>query len=786
MTPEITTTLIILGLAVLLFVTERVRVDLVALLVLGALALTGLVTPEEALSGFSSPAVVTVWAVFIISSGLSRTGIANLLGRQMRRFGGRNEVRLMVIIMLSAGVLSAFMNNVGVTAMMLPVVIDVARRTRRPPSKLLIPLAFGSLLGGMTTLIGTPPNILASDILGDFGLRPFDLFDYAWVGVPVMLVGILYMALIGRRLLPARTMTQDFAKPEQDPGKVFKLQERLFVIRLPEDSTLAGKTLAQSRLGSALSLNVIGILRNGDTELAPEPSVLLRSGDRLLVTGRLDRLADFGNGATLRMETNGEEDVNLTIEDLTSTQIEIAEVGLTQRSAYLGHSIAEIEFRQRFGPIVLAIGRKTGPIRTDFQDIPLQHGDTLLVQATQEQLDFLRNTPNFLVSKSESAEVYRLQERLHLFAIPQASTLAGKTLTESHLGDAFGLGVMGVIREGETQLMPDPDMQIRAGDKLIIKGKVEDIQVLRGLQNLEVDAEAIPELSELESERVGLVEVALSPHTTLVGKTLRQINFREKYGLNILAIWRGGEAYRFDLRDMALRFGDALLVYGRRDRVRVLGSEADFLVLAGEAQTPPRKKKAPLAAIILGGVVLSVMLGWLPISIAAVVGATLMVTSGCLNMEEAYRSIHWQVIFLIAGMLPLGIAMQNSGAAQFLAEGVVNLTEPLGPMALAAGLYTLTLLASQVMPNPVVIVLMAPIALSAASHMDLSPYAMIMLVAVAASTTFLSPVGHPSNILVMGPGGYRFRDYVKVGLPLTIILMVVTLLVLPLFWPLMP
>ena len=270
---------------------------------------------------------------------------------------------------------------------------------------------------------------------------------------------------------------------------------------------------------------------------------------------------------------------------------------------------------------------------------------------------------------------------------------------------------------------------------------------------------------------MGLVEVVLSPRTTLAGKTLRQIHFRDKYGLSVLAIWREGRAYRSNLRDMALRFGDALLLYGPRERLQVLGAEPDFLVLTEAAQEAPRLNKAPIALLIMAAVLTPVILDWLPIAIAAVAGVVLMVLTRCLTMEEAYRSIEWKAVFLIAGMLPLGIAMEQTGAASFLAEGMVGLVGPLGPLAVMAGLFLLAALASQVMPNPAVAVLLAPIALNTANDLGISPYPLMMAVAVSASAAFLSPVGHSANVLVMGPGGYRFSDYTKVGIPLTLVVL---------------
>jgi di/tricarboxylate transporter len=778
MTPDIATVLAILGAAILLFVTERIRVDVVALLVLVALALTGLVTPAEALSGFSNLAVVTVWAILILSAGLARTGVAGVVGRQVLRVAGGSEVRLVVVIMLTVGVLSGFMNDIGVAALMLPVVVDIARRTGRAPSKLLMPLAFAALLGGLNTLIGTPPNILVSEALHERGLKPFLMFDYTPVGVIVMLAGIAFMALVGRHLLPTRDIGRDLAPEEADLEELFGLRERLFIVELPARSALAGKTLIESRLGAALGLNVIGIVRKEETQLAPGPHTVLRAGDRLLVEGRPDHLTGLHGRNHLTIEED-----HLAVERLLSEEIDIVEAALSPGSALAGRTLEEIGFRQRFGVIVLAIRRGDGVRRTNLEAIPLQRDDILLLQGHRNQISALRDEPDFLLSRAETAELSQLVERLMVVRVPPDSSLVGQTLVESQLGAAFGLGVMGIVRHGQTDLMPDPKERLEAGDTLLVKGRRDDLSTLEALQELEVDLQSAPDPSTLESERVGLVEVVLSPHTTLAGKTLRQLHFREKYGLNVLAIWRGGRAYRSNLRDMDLRLGDALLLHGPREKLRVLGGEPDFLVLTEAAQEAPRLKKAPLALVIMVAVLAPVILGWLPIAIAAVMGVVLMILSECLTMEEAYRAIEWKAIFLIAGMLPLGIAMERTGAAHFLAEGLVNAVGGLGPLAVAAGLFILAALASQVMPNPAVAVLLAPIALSTASDLGVSPYPLLMAVAVSASAAFLSPVGHSANVLIMGPGGYRFSDYVKVGAPLTLVVLVVVLLVLPIFWP---
>lgn len=783
MTPQIALTLIILLLAAILFITERLRMDVVALLVLGSLALTGLVTPAEALSGFSNPAVVTVWAMFIISGGLSKTGIANLVGRQMMRLAGEDEVRLVVVIMLTGGILSAFMNNVGVAAMLLPVVMDIARRTNRPPSKLLMPLTFGALLGGLTTLIGTPPNILVSDALHEYGLPAFNLFDFTPLGLLILVAGVLFFVFIGRHLLPVRNPVRESTTVAQkDLSGAYELLERIFVIHFPAKSPLVGMTLADSRLGSALRLNVVAILRNGRTHLAPKPDMILQTADRLIVHGRADRLAELHGRQQLAIQT-----VDPALEEHINREIGLAEAYLPPQSSLIGQTLFQSGLRGRFGVNVKAIWRQGVLHRANLQDTLLQADDTLLFQGLRTHLEAMQDTTSLrtfrLISDAELADRYHLQEQLIALQIPADSTLAGQTLAESRLGDAFGLTVLGIVREGQTHLTPEPEETLLAGDALLIKGKPEDLLTLRSLQEVEIESESMADFSALESEQIGLAEMVLSPFTTLRGKSLRQLNFREKYSLSVLAIWREGRALHANLRDIPLQLGDAILLYGPRARLRVLGSEPDFLVLTESAQAFLQLNKAPLAMLIMAAMLLPVLLGWLPIAIAAVIGATLMILSRCLTMEEAYRFIDWPAVFLIAGMLPLGIAMEQTGAARFLAEGFITAIGGLGPRALVAGLFILTSLATQIIPTAALVVLMAPIAFNTAVDLNLSPLPLMMTVAIAASASFASPVSHPANVLIMGPGGYRFGDYLKVGIPLTLLVLVLTVLFMPVFWP---
>ncbi|MCB9420173.1 MAG: SLC13 family permease [Ardenticatenaceae bacterium] len=779
MTAEILLVIAILAVAILLFVTEKLRVDVVALLVLAALVVGRLVTPEEALSGFSNSAVVTVWAVFILSGGLGQTGIANQIGKQVLRLAGEGEVRLLIVIMITAGVMSAFMNNIGVAALLLPVILDIARQTKRPPSKLLLPLVFGALLGGTLTLIGTPPNILVSDALRDAGLRPFSFFDYAPAGAVVLLAGTAFMVLVGRHLLPVRDPIQ--AITSRDNGQadeLYELHEVLARITIPPGSGLAGKTLAESRIGRALGLNILAVMCNGRHQFAPTPETILHEGDCLLALGRLDRLHQLSQQPNFIVE-----DKPIDLWHLMPGPVGMAEFQVTVDSPYVGQTLLQLDFHRQLGVNVLAIRRNGGLRREMLRNLPLEAGDWLLVQGEDSKLEMLRETMDFRVLDEAATAVYQLDDRLLTIRIPENSDLAGKTLAESRLGRTYGLTAVSLQRTGQPEIVPGPETELAVDDTLVVAGDPRNLTIIRDLQGLIIDPHPAITLEQLATGPMALTQAILSPFTTLAGKTLQELRFRERFGLNVLAIWHNGRAYRSNLAERPLQLGDALLLYGLREKINLLGHDPEFLVLEEEAQAPLKLEKAPLAGTIMLGVIFVVLLGWLPIAIAAIIGATLMVITGCLDMEEAYRFIEWKAVFLIAGMLPLGIAMDQSGTAAFLAQGMMGAIGGLGPHAVLAGLFVLSMLATLFMPNPVVAVLMAPIALSAAADLGVSPYPLMMGIAFGASASFLSPVGHPANVLVMGPGGYRFTDYLKVGLPLVLVLIVVVVTAVPLFWP---
>jgi di/tricarboxylate transporter len=785
-TPDVILVFSILAVAVLLLITEWIPMEVTALLSLGAVALTGLVSPVQALSGFSNPAVVTVWAVFILSGGLTLTGVANVIGRFVLRMAGTSESRMIIVIMVTAGVMSAIMNNVAVAALMLPVVMDIARHTDRPPSRLLMPLAYGSLLGGLTTQIGTPPNILVSDALRDAGMKSFTFFDFTPVGLIIMFAGVAFMVLIGRHLLPQRDVAKESSTSKsKDWRSQYDLQERLFQIRVPQNSILANKDLAEVRMGSVLGWNVIGITRGDRTLLAPGPTAKLQAGDRLTVEGRIETLNELKNWHHLEVEEGG-----IDLHEPYAGEIKTGEVLLPGNSRFVGSTLNSLGFRGRFGLNVLAIRRGDDIKRTHLQDEPLQRGDMLLLAGPQDVLEQIKDTSGFdefrYVDRAELIDVYHLHEQLMVMQVPADSALIGRTLKESRLGDALGSRVLGILRDNDPIVMPEPDEVLQARDRLVVEGRMRDFENLRGLEELEIERRAETDVDKLISGDVGILEAILSPQTRLEGKTLRQINFREKFGLNVLALWRRGQAYRSNLRDVDLRFGDALLLIGPQSKLQLLGREPDFIVLTETAQEPLRLEKMKLSVLIMVGILLPVILGYVPIYIAAVVGAALMVLTGCLSMDEAYRQIEWKAVFLIAGMLPLGTALDQTGAARLIAEGVVALVGPYGPNAIMLGLVALTFLATCFVPTAALVVLMAPIVLNTSTNMGLSPYGLMMAIAMAASASFTTPISHPANILVMGPGGYRFMDYLKVGGLLTLVILVVIMVVMPIFWPLAP
>jgi di/tricarboxylate transporter len=785
MTFEIALVLGILVISLILFISELIPMDVVALLVLGSLAITGLVDTNQAFAGFSNSAVITVWAMFILSEGLTRTGIADIIGRQVMRAGGSREVTLIFVIMITGAVLSAFMNNIGVAALMLPVVVDVARRTGIAASRLLMPLAYSTLLGGLMTLIGTPPNLLISESMVLGGYKPFALFDFTPLGGAVMVIGVMFVVIGGRFLLPKISAKHGKHVSQRSLRALYKLQERTFMVHVPKDSVLVGKTLAETRIGSSTGLIILSLLRDGRNESLPRRQSIIRGGDGLLVQGRIDQFRELRRWSDLVIERESS-----VLKSMVASKVVYASVVIADGSSVVSELIRHATFRTRFDVAVVGILRKDGYRLTNLAYVPIRAGDRILVQGEVEAIEQLEKFSDLedvkIYTPEQLRETYQTDERMFVVRVPKESDLAEETLKKSRLADVFDFRVLAIFRDGELNVMPHGDEVLRGGDLLLIEGQQSDLDVLRGMQELEIDTKVPGNLGTLETERLTLMDATLDPRTSLAGRTVGELNFRERYGIELAGIWREGTTVGTELADERLQVGDALLLLGPRDRLQLLSSDSDFLVLTPLGQKPPDTGRAPLAAFIMMAVIGVVMAGYAPISIAAVIGGTIMVLTGCLNMEQAYRSIDWRAIFLIAGMLPLGTAMQESGAATYLANQVMDLLGDAGPWPVIMGLYILTAMATMIIPTAALVVLMSPIVLSAMSDMGVRPETAMMAVAMAASASFTSPISHPANILVMGPGGYRFVDYLKVGVPLTIVVFITVMVLLPILWPLVP
>ncbi|HEX5419634.1 MAG TPA: SLC13 family permease, partial [Gammaproteobacteria bacterium] len=698
----------------------------------------------------------------------------------------RREIRVTLVTMLTAGVLSFFMNNIAVVALMLPVVIDVTRRTRIPASRLLMPLAQGTLLGGMSTLVATAANLLVSNALATSGFEPFGIFDFAPLGFLLLAAGILFVTLAGRRLLPRRKPEEQTQRRSQRNLRMqYGLKALNFEMRIAPDSMLVGKTLAESRIGSAAGLIVLALERYGRTEIMPPRQIVLQGGDKLHVQGRLDRFQEFRRWSELVIEREAP-----VLQGLMAAQLGLVEVTVAEGSPLDSALLDLADFRNQFHANVLAIRRADSVRRVRLAHVPLKAGDVLLLQTHADNIAELERSSELGTprkpSEQELNEVYRLQERTFVVRVPRESALAGDALSQNRLSDAFDFRLLAIFREGELEIMPSPDKPLRGGDLLLLQGREEDLDVLRGLQELEIEREGRPSTDVLDSERLGMVEATMHPRSKLVGQPVPAVGFREKYGLELAAVWRNGHAIRVNLEQLVLQLGDALLLLGPRDKLRLLERDQDFLLLTPLTQRIVDSAKAPIAGAIMIGVILSAFLGWLPIHIAALIGATLMVVFNCLTMEEAYRAIDWRSIFLIAGLLPLGTALDETGAAHLITEQTIGLLGHMGPWWVIAGLYVITVLGNLILPGAAIVVLMSPIAISASSHLGVAPQTAMMAVAIGASSGFMSPVSHPAFLLIMGPGGYRFGDYLKVGLPLTLLTFVVMMALLPWLWPLVP
>ncbi len=779
MTLEIAFLLVVLAAMVVLFLTERLPIDLTAFLGLTLLIFTGYVAVDQAFTGFASAAVITMLSIFIVSAGLMQTGVADLVGGAIHRFVGNRETPLLVAVMLVAGVLSMFMNNIAATAVLMPAVASLSRRAHLPPSRMFLPLAFGAILGGTATLVGTPPNILAAAMLRDRGLEPFGLFDFTPFGVAMLLGGVVFMLTLGRRLLPGRRAATSARQSEL--ADLYGLHEGLFSIRIPAGSQLDGATLRETRLGTTLGVQLLGVARGEDWQLAPKADMGLLAGDELVVQGDAEEVqqmlrlqgVDLGAATTLGTATTGE--IGAPDAGVTALRARVPAA-----SPLVGSTLAATRFRERWRVFVIAVERD-GKVHVDrMGSLTLEEGDQLYGLFAGDRPEIASGVLE--IDETGPASLDRLEDQpLLVIRVPENSALLASGAGVEWMGRLMELTVVAVERGNEVLWAPGPQVRFEAGDQLFVKGRERRLRALLRMGGVELTAGI--SAPAFESEEVGMAEATLAPRSGLAGRSLEELAFRDRYGVQVLAIWREGQPIRRNLAQLALRVGDALLLQGRRGRLGLLSRERDLLVLSDVAEEPRRLKKAPFAVGCLALMIALVVTGIAPIQVAAFASASLIVLCGALTMEEAYRAVEWRAIFLVAAILPVGSAMERSGTAALLAGSVMDLAGPAGPYAVLAALVVLSSLLSQCLDGAPAVVLLTPVVLKAASGLDLSPYPLMMGVALAASAAFMTPFSHKANLLVMGAGGYRSMDYVRVGTPLTVVLLAAIVWMTPLLFP---
>lgn len=592
MTLEMVVVLVLLVAVVILFATEKLAVDLVALLILATLLGSGILSPEEGLAGFSNSATITVAAMFVLSAGLFKTGALNAVGTILTRVSKRNFSAALVAIMLTSGILSAFINNTAVVVVFMPILLSVARDAKISASKLLMPLSFASMFGGVCTLIGTSTNILVSTIAEQHGLPAFSMFEFSALGLILFGVGLVYMLTLGVQWIPYRR--------------------------------------------------------------------------------------------------------------------------------------TQPELTQKYG---------MGNYLTD------------------------------------------------VVLLPQAKSV-GKRLAEAPLTQDLDVDIIGITRDGATDFLPTPDTVLQANDVLRVRCNVEQIRKLQEREGVALKASMKWRDQDLESEQVTLVEAVIAPNSALVGKTLKQLQFRSTFGATALAIRHRGTVVHERLGRTRLDAGDVLLIEVKRERLPQIKQNSAFVIVSEIGLPEFRKNKMVPAALIIGGVVAAAALNYLPIVASALIGCVLLILTRCINMEEAYQAVEWSIIFLIAGVLSLGMAMEKTGVARILSDVLISVVGDWGPVALLSALFFVTMMLTNVMSNAATAALLAPIAIFAADSMQVNPRPFLMAVTFAASLSFMTPVGYQTNTLIYGAGKYKFVDFLRVGTPLNLLFWLLATFLIPVIWPL--
>jgi di/tricarboxylate transporter len=608
MTPDGWIVLAILAAAIIAFASDRVRVDGVALAVLLALAVSGLVTPAEAVAGFSDSAVLMIAGLFVVGESLVLTGTAAAVGNWLARVGQGSETRLIALLMIVVATIGAFMSSTGIVAMFIPVVLGLVAQTGFSRGRLMMPLSVSALISGLMTLIATAPNLVVSAALVDRGLEPFGFLELTPIGIAILIVAVIYILTIGRKLLNR-----------------------------------------------------------------PEPAA---ADAGISIDALLARYQLAGQFRTLRIGA---------------------------QSPLIGRSVAEAQVRSRYGVTLVAIVRQRGPeysVQPATADAVLRRGDLIAVTADGAAIE---------------------------------------------------------------SLMAAEDLQDEPVDERLRMAARQD---------------------------VGLAEVMLAPDAPLIGKTLREAQFRNRRGLTVLAIERRGKVLDGNLIDTKLQFGDLMLVAGGWPLIARLQEEpGEFVVLRLPQELKsiaPARAKARIAIAIVAAMTLAMTFGLLPNVIAVLLAAFVLVATACVPAKAAYGSIGWSTLLLIAGMLPLATALESTGVTAILASGLTRMLADVGPLGMLAVLFLITSAVGMFVSNTATAVLLAPVAIGAAQALGVSPHAFAITVAVASSCAFVTPVSSPVNTLVLEPGRYRFSDFVKVGLPLLVLSLVVTVSMVAVLYPLTP
>jgi di/tricarboxylate transporter len=573
-----------------MFATEALRIDVTAMLIMVVLMLTGLVSPEEGISGFSNPATITVMAMLMLSLGLQNTGFVNILGNKLGAYTGKKEWQTILVLMIVVGIMSAFINNTAAVAVFIPVVLSVAKKNKLSPSKLLMPISFAAILGGSITLIGTSTNLLVSSIAQTHGLKAFSMFEFASFGLMFLLTGILYMVFIGRKIIPARRKVETLTEG-------FDLREYLTEVVILEDSGLVNKKIKESKLGDNLDIDVLEITRADGAIWFPNNVEKLHANDVLLIRG--------------------------SVADIASLQ------------------------------------------------------------------------------KKE------------------------------------GVAIKGNVNVDDTQLME--------GDKV-------------------------------------LTEAVITTESFLIGKTLKSASFRQRYGAVCLAIRRDGVSLNKRISKVEFKLGDSLLIECHKNQVNNFRNHPDFLLLKEINSAQFNSTKVVLAVAIVATVVALAAFNVLPILISSLAGVVALIITKCITIRRIYQQMEWQVVFLLAGMIPLGVALENSGADVYIANFFTTYGAQYPPFVMIGTLYLITALLTEILSNNASAILIAPIAITTANILGYDPRAFLLTIMFAASFSFLTPIGYQTNALVYGPGKYKYTDYTKTGIALSISLWILTTIFITLYW----